>query len=54
VIAVMAPVNEAGVVFVVNFNYGNDKVYLYRHSAGQGDPAPVTKTPQPPTNVNAQ
>jgi len=54
VISVMTPVNEAGVVFVANFNYGNDKVFLYRHSAGQGVPAPTTKTPAAPTNVSAQ
>lgn len=54
VISVMTPVQEQGVILVVNFNYGNDKVYLYRHSAGKGDPVPTTKTPQPPSNVSAQ
>lgn len=47
VIAVLVPVYEHGVVFAVNYSYGNNKVYLYRHSAGSGTPAPVDIAPPP-------
>ena len=54
VIAVLTPVPEYGVVFVVNYRQGNSKVYLYRHSAGTGSPAPSASVPNPPTSLAAQ
>jgi hypothetical protein len=55
VIAVMVPVPEHGVVFVVNYtSRTSSQVYLYRHSTGTGTPAPTVSIPLPPTAVAAQ
>jgi len=40
-------------VMAVNYNYGNDKVYLYKHAAGTGSTVD-TAAPPVPAGVKVQ
>jgi len=53
VIAFLVAIPEHGVVMAVNYNYGNDKVYLYKHAAGTGATVD-TAAPPVPAGVKVQ
>ena len=51
--AAAAPVEEHGVVFVANYAFDSSRVYLYRHSPGQGEPPPDEPLPEVLTEPDA-